>query len=67
MNRKPEGRSNRIENLKVEATEERGPRRSREQVRILKEVGTLKDILISVGKPEQASAATMQRLAEFEI
>jgi len=52
---KPEGRSNR----------ERGPLRSREQVRILKVVGTLKAAQISVEKPGQASAAAMQCLAEF--
>jgi len=51
---------------KVEATE-RDPHRSREQFRILKEVGTLKAVLISVGKPRQASAAAMQCLAEFGI
>jgi len=44
MHEKPEGRSN----------QERGPHRSREQVRILKKVGTLKAALISVGKPGQA-------------
>jgi len=49
MHEKPEGRSN----------QERGPHRSREQVRILKEVETLKVALISVGKPGQASAAAM--------
>ena len=58
MHKKPEGRSNRAQ--------ERGPHRSREQVRILKEVGTLKAALISVGKPGQASAAAMQCLAEFK-
>jgi len=57
MHEKPEGRSNRAQ--------ERGPHRSREHVRILKEVGTLKMALISVGKPGQASAAAMQCLAEF--
>jgi len=36
-----------------------------EQVRILKEVGTLKAALIYVVKPGQASAAAMQCLAEF--
>jgi len=57
-----------MKNLKVEATnQERGPHRSREQVRIFKEVGTLKAALISVGKPGQASAAAMQCLAKFEI
>jgi len=56
-----------MKNLKVEATEERGPHNSREQVRILKEVGTLKAALISVGKPGQASAAAMQCLSEFGI
>jgi len=56
-----------MKTLKVEATEERGPHRSREQVRILKELGTLKAALISVGKPGQASAASMQCLAEFGI
>ena len=56
MHEKPEGRSNR---------QERGPHRSREQVRILKEVKTLKAALISVGKPGQASAAAMQCLPEF--
>ena len=41
---------------KVEATDqERGSHRSREQVRILKEVGTLKAALMSVGKPAQSS------------
>ena len=59
MHIKPEGRSNRAQ--------ERGPHRSREQVRILKEVGTLKAALISVGNPGQASAAAMQCLAEFGI
>jgi len=58
MHEKPEGQSNR---------QERGPHRSREQVRILKEVGTLKVAQISVGKPGQASAAAMQCLAEFRI
>jgi len=58
MHAKPEGRSNR---------QERGPHRSREQARILKEVGTLKAALISVGKPGQASTAAMQCLAEFGI
>ena len=58
MHEKPEGRSNR---------QERGPYRSREQVRILKEVGTLKAALISVGKPGLASAAAMQCLEEFGI
>jgi len=58
VHEKPEGRSNR---------QERGPHRSREQVRILKEVGTLKTALISVGKPGQASAAAMQCRAEFGI
>ena len=53
MHEEPEGRSN----------QERGPHRSREQVRILKEVGTLKAAL----KPGQASAAAMQCLAEFGI
>jgi len=57
MHEKPEGRSNR----------ERGPHRSREQVRILKEVGTLKAALISVEKTGQTSAAAMQCLAEFGI
>jgi len=57
MHRKQEGRSN----------QERGPRRSRKQVRILKEVGTLNAALISVGKPGQASAAAIQCLAEFGI
>jgi len=33
----------------------------------LKEVGTLKAALISVGKPGQASAAAMQCLEEFGI
>jgi len=48
--------------------QERGTRRSQEQVRILKEVGTLKAALIvSVGKPGQVSAAAMQCLAEFGI
>jgi len=58
MHEKPEGRNNR---------QERGHHRSREQVRILKEVGTLKAALISVGKPGQASAEAMQCLAEFGI
>jgi len=58
MHAKPESRSNR---------QERGPHRSREQVRILKEVRTLKAALISVGKPGQASAAAMQCLAELGI
>jgi len=58
MHENPEGRSNR---------QERGPHRSRAQVRILKEVGTLKAALIFVGKPGPASAAAMQCLAEFEI
>ena len=40
MHRKPKGQSNR---------QERGPHRSREQVRILKEVGTLKAALILWG------------------
>jgi len=57
MHEKPEGRSN----------QERGPHRSREQVRILKEVGTLQAVLISVRKPGQALAAAMQCLAEFGI
>ena len=48
-------------------SQERGPQRIREQVRILKEVGTLKAALISVVKPGQASAAAMQCLAEFGI
>jgi len=56
-----------MKNRKVEATEEQGPHRSQKQVRILKEVGTLKAALISVGKPGQASAAAMQCQAEFEI
>ena len=60
MHRKPEGRSNR-------RAQEQGPHRSREQVRILKEVGTLKAALISVGKTGQASAAALQCLAEFGI
>jgi len=47
--------------------QERGPHRSREQDRILKEVGTLKVALISMGNPGQASAAAMQCLAEFGI
>ena len=51
MHEKSEGRSNR---------QARGPHKSREQVRILTEVGTLKAALISVGKPGQASAAAMQ-------
>ena len=50
MHENLEGRSNRAE---------RGPHRSREQVRILKEVKTLKVALISVGKPGQTSAAAM--------
>jgi len=58
MHEKQEGRSNR-------QARERGPHRSREQGRILKEVGTLKAALIPVGKPEQASAAAMQCLSEF--
>ena len=58
MHAKLEGRSNR---------QERGPHRSREQVRILKEVGTLLAALIPVGKPGQASAAAVQCLAEFGI
>ena len=58
MHRKPEGRSNR---------QERGSHRSREQVRILKEVGTVKAALISVGKPGQSSTAAMQCLAKFGI
>jgi len=33
----------------------------------LKEVETLKAVLISMGKPEQASAAAMQCLAEFAL
>jgi len=65
MHEKPKGRSNRAP---VGASfQERGPHRSREQVRILKEVGTLKAALISVGRPGQASAAAMQCLAEFGI
>jgi len=56
-----------MKTLEVEATEERGPHRSREQVRILKEVGTLKAALIYVGKPGQASAAAVQYLSEFGI
>ena len=59
MHKNPEGRSNRAQ--------ERGPHRSREQVRILIEVGTLTAALMSVGKPGQASAAAMQCLAEFGI
>ena len=59
MHKNPEGRSNRAQ--------ERGPHRSREQVRILKEVGTLLAALMSVRKPRQASAAAMQYLAEFGI
>jgi len=58
MHEKLKGRSNR---------QERDPRRSREQVRILKEGGTFKAAIISVGKPGQASAAAMQCLAEFGI
>jgi len=57
MHENLEGRSN--------LAEERGPHRSREQVRILKQVGTLKAALISLGKPGQASAAALQCLAEF--
>jgi len=57
MHEKPEGRSHR----------QRGPHRSREQVRILMEVGTLKAALVSMGKPGQASAAATQCLAEFGI
>ena len=56
MHEKPEGRSNQQER------QERGPNRSQEQVRFLKEVGTLEVALISVGKPGQASAAVMQCL-----
>jgi len=59
MHKNPEGRSNRAQ--------ERGPHRSREQVRILKEVGTLLAALMSVGKPGQASAAAMQCLVDFGI
>ena len=58
MHEKPEVRSNR---------QERGPHSSREQVRILKEVGTFKAALIPVVKPGQASAAAMHRLAEIGI
>jgi len=58
MHEKPEGR---------DRAQERGPHRSREQVRILKEVGTSKAALISVGKPGQSSTAAMQCLAEFGI
>ena len=59
VHKNPEGRSNRAQ--------ERGPHRSREQVRILKEVGTLLAALMSAGKPGQASAAAMQCLTEFGI
>jgi len=65
IHEKLESRSNRNE-APTEA-EERGPHRSREQVRILKEVGTLQVELISMGNPGHASAAAMQRLAEFGI
>jgi len=54
-------------NLEGRSNHDRGPYRSREQVRILQEVETLKAALISVGKPRQASAAAMQCLAEFGI
>ena len=57
-----------IEDQKVEATDqERGPHRSQEQARILKEVGTLQAALIFVGKPRQASAAAIQCLAVFGL
>jgi len=58
MHRRPEDRSNR---------QERGPHRSREQVRMLKEVVALKSALMSVGKPGYATAAGMQCLAEFGL
>ena len=61
MHEKPEGRSNQ------QQRQERGPNRSQEQVRILKEARTLKAALISVVKPGQASAAAMQCLSEFGI
>jgi len=60
-----------MKNLKVEATvRNEAPTEApteAEQVRILKEVGTIKAALISVGKPGQESAAAMQCLAEFGI
>jgi len=59
MHEQSEGRSNRAQ--------ERGFHRSREQIRILKEVGTLKVALISVAKSGQASAAAMQCLAKLGI
>ena len=57
MHRNLEGRSN-------QGTR---PHRSREQVKIWKEVETLQAELICVGKPGQASAAAMQCLAESGI
>jgi len=59
MHRNPEGRRNQAQ--------KRGPHKRREQVSILKEVGTLKAALISVRKPGQASAAATQCLAEFDL
>jgi len=53
---------------KVEATnQEQAPHRSKEQVKILKEVRTLKAALMSVGKPGHASVAATQCLAEFGL
>ena len=59
MHKNPEGRGNRAR--------ERGPHRSKDQVKILKEIGTLKAALLSRGKPGQASAAAMQCLTEFGL
>jgi len=56
-----------MHNAKLNKQSSLGGRRIREQVRIFKEVGTLRAALISVGKPGQASAAAMQCLAEFGI
>jgi len=47
--------------------QERGPYRSREKVGILKDVGTLKAALKSMGKLGKASAAAMQCLAELGL
>jgi len=59
MHKNPEGRGNRAR--------ERGPHRSKDQRKILKEIGTLKAALLSRGKPGQASAAAMQCLTEFGL
>ena len=59
MHKNPESQGNRAQ--------ERGPYRSKDQVKILKEIRALKAALMSRGKPSQASAVAMQCLTKFGL